>query len=300
MNYRNTTWFLASGLGVLALTGVACADDISSGYSSLEKTGRPLDQHEFQVNPGYTHFDHADFDDSGLGHMRVRRMDLPIRYTLKTEPGDLRLGLYMERVDYDLGDFDEDLEFYAWSFDALWQGRFDEHWGYFVYGDLTVAHETSENIDDAATGMGALGGRYTWSPNLSLGLGVAVASRLEDDLLILPVITLNWQINERLRLRTLRGATLTYDLTADKKWQVDLGVEYQRREYRVRDDESFTERMVRAELGATYHFSRHVGLRGFMGMAAGREVELRTSDHKIRDEDVDPAPFFGARALFTF
>jgi len=38
--------------GVVALAGLALADDTTSGYSSLETMGQPQIEHVIQINPG--------------------------------------------------------------------------------------------------------------------------------------------------------------------------------------------------------------------------------------------------------
>lgn len=300
MILNQTKRILASSLGMLGVAGVALANDTTSGYSGVETMEGPKLEQKLQINPGFTYLSDADFDTSGFGDLNVWRFGIPARYTLETDPGDFSLGAFYEYSEYELGNWNEDFEFNTLAFDAVWRSMLNENWGYFVYGGVTLAASTDESLGDGLTGVGGGGVRYVWSPNLSLGLGVVVASRLEDDAALLPIIALNWQINDRWNLRTLNGATLTYDLTADKKWQVDLGVRYQRREYRVDDDASLTEKMVSGEVGATYRFNPSLAVRGFVGIAAGRNIEVRADDHKVADEDVDAAPFVGVRAMFTF
>jgi len=117
---------------------------------------------------------------------------------------------------------------------------------------------------------------------------------------------LNWQIDERWNLRTLNGAIITYDVSGDKSFLLDLGAKYQRREFRTKDaldttgDGSLTDKMISVEVGATYNFTPNFGLRGFVGVAAGRNIEFRENDSKWDDEDVDAAPFVGVRAFITF
>jgi len=291
---------VASSLGVLALVGAAFADDTTSGYSGLETMEQPQVEQVLQINPGFTYTSDADFDDSSLGKFEVWRFDVPVRYTLKTEHGDLGLGAFYEYSEYDLDRLSGTEDFNTLAFDAVWKGMVDDNWGYFVFGGVALSASKDTGLGNGLTGLGGGGVRYVWSEKLSLGVGAGVASRLEDDPMVLPVIALNWQISDRWNLRTLNGATLTYDITADKKWQADLGAKYQRREYRLDNDTSVTDKMITAEVGATYRFCPQFALRGFVGVAAGRNIEIRQNDHKLGDEDVDAAPFFGVRALCTF
>ncbi len=292
---------LVASLGMLTTAAIALADGTTSGYTVLEEMEQPQIEQIFQINPGFTYTADADFDDSSLGDVSVWRFDIPARYTLKTENGDLGLGAFYEYSRYELGNLnDDDFNFNTLAFDAFWKGMINDNWGYFVYGGITLSADTDADLTDGVTGTGAGGVRYVWSESLSLGVGAGVSSRLEDDPMLLPIIALNWQINDRWSLRTLNGATLTFDVSGEKTFLLDLGVKYQRREYRLDNDASLTEKMLSAEVGATYRFCPQFALRGFVGIAAGRNMEIRADDDKVQDEDVDAAPFFGVRALCTF
>lgn len=302
MRNRTLTVF-ASSLGLLALTGLSRADDITSGNTQLETMEKPNVKQELQVSSGFTYIGKADFDTSAFGDVTVWRADLRGRYVIGFEHGDLGLGALYEYSHYDLdtGFGSSDFDMNTLAFDAYWKGMFDEHWGYFVYGGLGFAADSEENLLDGVTGVGALGGRYVHSENLSFGLGLAVASRMEDDASVMPVIIVDWHFADRWNLHVLNGATLSYDLTEEKDWVIDLGVRYQRREFRAGSSEgSFTDRQVGIELGVTYRACENFSVRGFIGAAVAREFELRNDDHKVGDDDVDSAIMLGLRANLKF
>jgi hypothetical protein len=296
-----TKRILLPSLGLLAAAGLALADDTTSGYSGLENMEGPQVEHVFQVNPGFTYTSEADFDRDGLGKVSVWRFDVPGRYTMKTEAGDLSLGAFYEFSEYDLDRVDNHQDFNTLSFDTLWKGMVNEEWGYFLYGAIGLSASSHADLTDGLTGMGGGGVRYVWSKDLSLGLGAAIATHLEQDPTLWPIIALNWQIDDRWNLRVLNGAIISYDVTGDKKFLLDLGAKYQRREYRTRDDNvSFIDKSFTFELGATYRFCENFALRGFGGVAAGRTFETYEKKDRKFDEDVDPAIILGVRALFTF
>jgi len=304
MILNKTKRVLVLSLGLLTMGGLALADDTTSGYSGLETMEQPQVAHIIQINPGFTYTPNADFDHNALGKISVWRFDAPVRYTMKTEAGDLGLGAFVEYSEYDtdrLSDAGGTTDFVTLAFDAFWKGMVNDNWGYFLYGAVGMSAATENTtLSDGLTGMGGGGVRYVWSENLSLGLGAVVATRLEHDPVVLPVVALNWQINERWNLRTLNGATISYDVSGDKTFLLDLGARYQRREYRAGDEVSLTEKMFSVEVGATYRFCKEFAVRGFVGVDAGRNIEVRASDQEIVDEDVDAGPFFGVRALVTF
>jgi hypothetical protein len=126
---------------------------------------------------------------------------------------------------------------------------------------------------------------------------------MEDDPRVLPIIALNWQIDDRWALRTLRGVTVSYDVSGDKTFVADLGLNYQRREYRTGPDTSLTDNGWALELGGTYRFSEAFALRGAVGALAGRNFQEWDNGQRtdgFNKKDVETAPYVTVRALFTF
>ena len=298
--YHQTKKVLFSGLGLLAMAGLALADDITSGYSGLETMQQVAVTNIFQINPGFTYLPDADFNNSRLGHVNVMRFDVPASYTLKMAAGDLRLGAFYEYSEYELSQLDGNKDFNTLAFNTLWKSMLNDDWGYFLYGAVSLSAAKNVELESGLTGIGGGGVQYVWSKDLSLGLGAAVATHMEDNPSVLPIIALNWQINDRWNLTTLNGATISYDFSGDKTFLVDLGVAYQRREYRIENNASLYDRQVTVELGATFHFTPNVGIRGFAGVATGRQFQIRAHDDKIAEQDVNAAPIIGLRAFFTF
>ena len=307
ITYQRTKRVLFSSLGLLAMASLALADDITSGHSGLEDMETSSITNVFSVNPGFEWLPNADFNTSRLGQVNVWRFNVPASYTLKTQPGDLRLGVFYEYSEYqfskleDLGGRDEGRkDFNTLAFNTLWKSMINDDWGYFLYGQVSLSAAKSTDLGNGLTGMGGGGVQYVFSDKLRLGLGAAVATHTEEDPSVLPIIALNWQINDRWTLTTLNGATITYDVTGDKKFLLDLGAAYQRREYAIEKNTSLYDRQYTLELGATYNFTPNVGIRGYAGVATGRKFQVRHNDQKIVDQDVDAAPIIGVRAMFTF
>ena len=299
----STRRLLITMFGAVALASAAYADDSTSGHSGLEDLDRTGVEQVLQVNPGFIYIPEADFDNDNLGHLSVWRFNVPVSYTIKTEPGDLRIGGFYEYSEYDTDNLDGTQDFNTMAANLLWKGHLNEEWGYFMLGGINVSASTHAAFSDGLTGMGGAGVHYTWNTNLSLGVGLAAATRLENDPTVLPIIALNWQINDRWNLRTLNGATITYDVTGDKKFLADFGLNFQRREYRLRfnnNNSAMIDRAVMIELGATYRFTPQFALRGFTGVAVARNIGLRNHGDKVTDQDVDSAPIIGVRAMLTF
>jgi hypothetical protein len=229
-------------------------------------------------------------------------------YTLKVNENKLTIGGLYEFSNYDL-DRGGNEGFQRVGADLMYQAMCTEKWGYFGYAAGQLSADTDANLSDGLLGTFAAGARYVHSPTLSVNFGLGYATSLEDDGYVLPLIAVNWQINDRWALRTLNGATVSYDLTGDKKHLLDFGVNFQRREYRLPKSSSFNvgakdasliDKGVNIEVGYTHNFSETIAVRGFAGVAAGRNYEVRMNDHKVGDVDVDPGMFLGVRGVIKF
>src|SRR4051794_31088423 len=79
-----------STFGIVALAGAVYADDTTSGHSGIEDLDQPGVEQVLQVNPGFIYIPEADFDNDNLGQLSIWRFNVPMSYTIKTEPGDIR------------------------------------------------------------------------------------------------------------------------------------------------------------------------------------------------------------------
>ncbi|MEM9702408.1 MAG: hypothetical protein AAF907_08195, partial [Planctomycetota bacterium] len=92
------------------------------------------------------------------------------------------------------------------------------------------------------SGGGFAGARYQFSDDLAVTLGAAVLSQIEDDVLPIPLLGIEWQINDQLRLDALgTEATLSYDIFSDADYgtlSTTATVAYDFRSYRLSGDNS--------------------------------------------------------------
>jgi len=284
------------------MASLSLADDITSGHSGLEGMEQPQIEQNVRVNPGFTYIGNSEFNNDKLGHVNVWRADVPVRYTMKSEPGELGVGAFYEFSEYYFSRWANlhHQDFNTLSFDTYWKGMLDDEWGYFVYGAVGFSASTHVGLGTGLTGMGGGGAQYVWSDSLKLGVGAVVATQMEDDPRVLPIIALNWQINDRWALRTLRGATISYDVTGDKTFVADFGVNVMRREYRIDSDNAVTDNGYSLELGGTYRFNQNFALRGAVGGIVGRNFQVWNDGDKQTQKDGGAAPYVSVRALLSF
>jgi len=195
---------------------------------------------------------------------------------------------------------------------AALQWQATQQWQIFGGGMARWAAEQGGTLSDGFEGGGAMGAAYAFSEDLILGGGVGVQTRIEDELLIYPIIVAEWKIADRLRLSTRltsgwadqTGAELVYAASDT----VDVGVsavfDYQR--FRLSDSASARSGVgVTEALPVSFFVSIDVCPRGsltaFIGVNAyGR---LKTTDSAGNDlwaSDHDPAPVLGIQGTIRF
>ena len=189
----------------------------------------------------------------------------------------------------------------------------DDGWVYALSGGVGFAGEPDADFGDSltwhATGMVA----KQVNAKLTLGLGVGVASRIEDEAIVFPVPIVRWAFAEGWRVETgaddaLVGggpaASLVY--TPDDEWRFAARVSYVSRTYRLSDDAAiaegvFAQSAVPVTFEAAWKPSKSVELRLLAGVQIAGEVETKTrSGSEISDESVDPQAFVGAELKIRF
>ena len=106
-------------------------------------------------------------------------------------------------------------------------------WTAFAIGDMTFSGENSAPWGDSMTYGGIVAVRRQVSDSFAWQVGVIAQTRLEDRAIILPVPGIDWKITDRLSLRTAQGATFSCDCAGNKRWIMDLGVNFDNRVYRM-------------------------------------------------------------------
>ena len=191
------------------------------------------------------------------------------------------------------------------GFLAQARGRFDERWSWRAGGRIEFAFE-----DDADPGDGLTGGvfgavQYAFTEDLSLGFGVAATSRLDDDALVIPAVAVDWRVSDTVRVRN-RGLGLQITADLHETLTVSLYGEYQRREYRLADDNVVRDGILRDQrvpVGLQFDWSPTRRLTLSLGGGAVVWQEYRVLDENGRelgDTNSDPAAFISFGGEFRF
>lgn len=182
-----------------------------------------------------------------------------------------------------------------------------ERWSFVGGGAVRSTYEVGAEADDSFTFGGFGAATYAFSERFSLGGGVQVRTQLEDDVLVLPLIFVDWKISDRWRFGGKAGGPglgLFYEAT--ENLTLFLDGDYQTRAYRLDDDGPASDGVGRDErlqiaIGADWKITNQVRLNARVGAAVYQEYELLDEDGvQITDRQADPAPFVGLELRFDF
>jgi long-subunit fatty acid transport protein len=176
-----------------------------------------------------------------------------------------------------------------------------------LYGGVIVGvgAETSADFGDAFYYGGFVGFNYQVSPGVWIGTGVGATTQLEDSALVVPLFTLDWQLDDRWNLSaTGLGGKLSYKI--DENWTAFLEGRYEFREYRlggssVIPDGVLTDESVPLGLGVTYAADQNLSLTLAGGAIVWRSLELADSDgDNVVDEDADVTGYVSVSLKWSF
>lgn len=189
---------------------------------------------------------------------------------------------------------------------AIYSDSLNDTTNWFLGGGIGFSGEDDADFGDSFDWLATGGFEYKQSDTLSIGVGVLIKSRLEDDVLIVPIPRINWTIDERWSLRTERaGLELRYK-HSDK---LSYGVfgEYRSDSFRLDDthaaavDGMGTHRRIPVGMFADFKASDRFTIEAAVGAALGGELEfLDANGNDVSKQDLDPGIFGAITVSFRF
>lgn len=189
----------------------------------------------------------------------------------------------------------------------------DDTWSLFGGGLFGMAGEEGADFSDSTSGGGMIGVGYRHSDRLSFRVGVSVMSQIEDDTVVMPVLLMDWKIDERWRLRLgsldtasgdLIGGGLSYAVSEQLSVGGRLG--WVRSRFRL-DDSGFAPDGVgqddrfKGMLVLNWRVSDNVDVSVLGGVVFGGELRVEDeSGDRLFKEDYDPTALVGARLAWRF
>ncbi|MFN0068369.1 MAG: hypothetical protein ACKVYV_12110 [Limisphaerales bacterium] len=191
--------------------------------------------------------------------------------------------------------------------------RLNETWGVRAGGVFMYSRETDADWSTSFTGGGTVGVDYRVNNRLFLTAGLGVTSQIEDSEQLVPAIGFVWEATDDWTVRVgalpvsggaLAGGEVEYRF--NEPLALGLGVQFNQRRFRL-DDEGIApdgvghDQSIPVRLRLGWNINPAVSLHLLTGVAVGGELELADRDGVVlRNEDYDPALYFGLRFLGRF
>lgn len=271
----------------------------------------PMAAFSFSLRSQGSYLASADIDDGGEVGIARLGPTLGIRYAPdRTASLDLSLGAEFSFYDFDdatgiIAGGDPAGDFAEYTLGLRYTAQAADRWWWFVGGQASWASEESDNLGDGFTAGGIGGATYQVNDSLRIGLGIAVRSRIEDDVLVYPLPIIDWQINDQWSLGTTdNGLRLTYAPFED--WSFFAAAGWDSHEYRLLSDGPIPDGVMRDDhipvvAGVHWRPDPHVEIEASLGMSVWNQYEfLNSAGDEIADTDSDAALMAGLSARLRF
>jgi hypothetical protein len=184
-------------------------------------------------------------------------------------------------------------------------------WRFTATPSVRIAREEGAGWGNAFQYGGSLSASREFGDTLTLGLGAAVFSQLEE-VTVTPLLLVNWRISERLTLANpLRsglagpaGLELTYRL--DNGWDLATGAAYRSERFRLKSSGSYADGIGEfSSIPVWARLSRRMGSTFSLDLSGGVAFggKVRVEDRhgrRLASDDFDPAPFMAVTIAARF
>ena len=161
-------------------------------------------------------------------------------------------------------------------------------WSSQLFGAVTSGFESGAAPDDALSGIAGLGVARRFSDRLSIGLGGLVLHQMGSrTVAVVPIVLLDWQMTERLALRSRQDVTLSYLLDPRRRLSVAAVASFfGRKQFRLDEAGPVPAGVAELkgfEIGGRVVWEPSAGLTVHASVEAARRQHLRVEDRAGRE-----------------
>ncbi len=178
--------------------------------------------------------------------------------------------------------------------------QLNDRWSLLASAGVLASAESGADFGESLTYSGLVIASYAFNERLTVGGGVLARTRLEEDVLVIPVATVDWKINDKWTLGNTGGsggarATLSYQYSDAWRFFADVG--YEGREFRLDDEGPIPDGIGRDQrlpvgLGAVFTPNRNLSVHVRGGAHFLQSLEFDAADgDEFADTDIDPTGF---------
>ena len=279
----------------------------------------PVDgEWNYSARPFIEQLGRVDLDVVGTVDVRRAGIDFEAR-RFRDRGRELSFDFRFESGTYEFGDAAGlvpasfvPVEDVLWSrIGAGWRGPQDQRWSWTAALGLSAAAEQDAALDDSLHLGGYAQTRYRVDDDIATVFGLLARTGLEDDPLLIPVVGVDWRIDDRTKLETL-GPSLRLQRELDQGRSIYADFSYQNREYRLDGKGplpggSFTDEELRLVAGFDWHpgFEEWGPLQSssaqlYVGTTLWRKLSFHENSNTVADSSVDPAWIIGASVRLSF
>lgn len=264
-----------------------------------------------------TYLNQFSNDDAGGGSVSVERFDfrggVPL---IRNEDNLLAIGFRyaLDRYDFDGTTADWGSVHYAnLGLASRWQ--VNDRWLWANYGVAGVAAEEGSNKSDGVTFNLISIAEYEVNDRLTIGPGVGISSKIDQDISVFPIIAIDWEINDEWTLGSgpsevaVAGANVYLECRPkkfDDQWMFTAGVSYSGSTFKLSSnattaDGSAEERMASAYAAASYKMESGVKLSLIAGYHFFQSYGIfDNGGNELSKEILEDAPYVGVSVGFDF
>ena len=189
--------------------------------------------------------------------------------------------------------------------------KINEDWRLIVIPSIEASKESDADLEDSLIYGGIFSAGYRVSPDLMIGTGFGIFSRLEE-VSYFPIVFINWEITDRLRLSNpfsggpTSPAGLELSYTFNKSWEIACGCGYRSYRFRLKDEGVASngilqEKAVPVWGRITLRSGSLVKVDLNTGALLLGKLKIEDQDgHEIDEDQYDAAPFIALTVSLMF
>ena len=161
----------------------------------------------------------SNLDQPGGGDVTIDRSRTALSHDQDWREGYFNVSLFYEHTDYDYSDPNSEIIGTGrnWGLELAVLQHISNDWSAVGRFEFESAKESDADFSESFIYSFMVGGAYQFSDTFSVTYGLFYQTELEDYDFIFPFLAVDWQISDRMNLKTANGVFVDYDLFGDDR-----------------------------------------------------------------------------------